>query len=138
LETLPFDDAIDAEPERLRGELERIRSDDSYPATKLRAFAYVSGGMYAEQIEEWLRRFTREQVLVLKSETLFAEPSAGYARVLDFLGVQRVWEPHWYHPINAGEYVPMPEETRRRLRSVFAPHNRRLAALLGDEFDWGY
>ena len=136
LEPLPFEAALDAEEERLAGEVERMRSDPTYDSHHLREHAYLYGGRYADHLAAWLDHFPRDQLLVLRSEDLFTAPSEVFGGVLDFVGIDRVWEPHWYDAINAGAYDELPAATRRRLDAWFEPHNRRLRALLGPEFGW--
>jgi hypothetical protein len=48
---------------------------------------YVEQGLYATHLERWLEFFPGNQVLVLKFETLKAEPLSTLAEVCDFLGV---------------------------------------------------
>lgn len=48
---------------------------------------YKHRGHYAEQIARVLSCYPREQLLVLRSEDLFADPDAAYRRVLEFLQI---------------------------------------------------
>ena len=73
-ETLEFEEALAREVERLAGEEERILADPRYASVAHRRFSYRTRGLYAEQLERWYERFPREQLLVVRSEDLFAEP----------------------------------------------------------------
>ncbi|HXS47682.1 MAG TPA: sulfotransferase domain-containing protein, partial [Solirubrobacterales bacterium] len=53
-EDLPFEEAIEREPERLEGEQERILEDPGYRSFAHQHHSYVSRGRYAEQLERWL------------------------------------------------------------------------------------
>jgi hypothetical protein len=129
-ETLSFEDALDAEAVRLAGEVERLVSDPGYFSHAWWNYTYASRGLYAEQLERWLAHFAREQLLVLFTDELAADPAETYGRVLDFLRVA----PHElasYPRIFEREYEPMRPATRERLEVDFAAPNRRLAELLG-------
>jgi hypothetical protein len=123
-EPLSFDEALDAEPERLRADPQAWWDH-----------GYVARGRYAEQLERWWLAFPREQLLVLTSEELAADPGRTYARVLAFLGV----EPHElgdYPRVFEQRYDEMRPETRDRLEREFAEPNRRLYELLGRDLGW--
>lgn len=134
-EPLSFEDALAAEDERLRGEVDRLRSD---PRAFSRAWwdhTYVSRGLYAEQLERWLALFPRAQLLVVTTEQLGARPAETYANVLQFLGT-RPHELEDYPRVFDREYPPMREETRKALVARFAEPNRRLEELLGRPLGW--
>jgi hypothetical protein len=52
---------------------------------------YLAPSRYALQIEEYLKHFPREQLLLVRSESLRNDRRAAMARVHDFLGVKRDW-----------------------------------------------
>lgn len=134
-EELSFEDALDAESDRMRGELERMARDPSYFSHAWWNYTYAARGNYAEQLERWFAAFPHEQLLVLISEDLLEEPAASYARTLDFLGV-RPHELRSFPRIFARDYSEMSPATRERLGHEFEEPNRRLAALLGRKLPW--
>lgn len=134
-EHLSFEEALDREDERMRGELERIAGDPTYFSHAWWNYTYVARGRYAEQLERWYEAFPREQLLVLFSEELLEHPAETYARVLDFLKVA----PHElssFPRIFAREYDEMAPATRQRLEAEFTEPNQRLAELLGRPIPW--
>ena len=134
-EPLSFEEALDAEEERTRGEEERLVREPGYFSHAWWDFTYVARGRYAEQLERWFGVFQREQLLVLASEELAAEPEATYRRVLDFLGAP----PHSlarYPRVYEQRYEQMAPATRGRLAETFAEPNRHLYELLGRDFGW--
>jgi hypothetical protein len=133
-EPLSFEEALEREPLRLEGELERL-GDTSYFSRAWWDYTYLARGRYAEQLERWLAVFPREQLLVLASERLRADPASAYARVLEHLGAEPFALPD-YPLIFERAYAPMAPETRRRLEEEFDPHNERLYALLGEDLGW--
>jgi hypothetical protein len=135
-EALRFEDAIEAEAQRLRGEREQMLADESYESLTYQTFSYLSRGIYVDQLMEWRRYFGQGQILVLKSEDFFAEPRETFGAVLEFLGLP-AWEPDTYGHRNSGSYQQkMRSVTRRRLEGYFEPHNRRLYDYLGVDFGW--
>jgi hypothetical protein len=135
-EPLSFEDAI-AEEERISGEeLERMAADPTYESPRLRQYAYLARGVYADQLPRWLAAFPREQLLIIESEAYRRDVPRTLDRVWAHLGVRPMALAD-YPSRNRGEYEPMADPTRDRLRALFAPHNERLYALLGERYDWG-
>jgi Sulfotransferase domain len=134
-EPLSFEDALEAEDERLHGEEERMLADPGYFSRAWWDYTYRARGRYAEQLERWLAVFPREQMLIVPSEDLLDEPEQTYARVLEFLGAP----PHRldsYPRVFERQYEPLRPETRERLAAEFAEPNRRLYELLGRNLGW--
>jgi hypothetical protein len=134
-EPLSFEDALAAEEERTRGELERLVADPRAWSGAWWDHTYASRGRYAEQLERWYAVFPRAQLLVVRTEDLGGRPAETYASILEFLGAP----PHAlddYPRVFERDYAPMRDETRLALAKVFAEPNRRLEALLGRSFDW--
>jgi len=138
-EPLPFEEAIDAEEERLGGEEERILADPAHPAARYLRLSYLGRGDYAPQLERWFARIPRERFLVLVSEEFFADPAGALRSTEVFLGLPR-WDGQpaleHRHAIGGGA-AEMAPETRARLREHFAPRIRRTEELLGRELPWG-
>jgi hypothetical protein len=134
-EPLTFEQALEAEPARLAGEVEKMLQDERYIGHNHVTFSYLARGIYVDQLQAWLTCFPKEQMLVLGSSELFATPDAAHRRVLAFLEL-----PHL--PLqqskrsNVGRYAKMDQRTRERLVEYFRPHNQRLFDLLGTRFDW--
>lgn len=138
-EWLSFPEAIEREPERLAGERERLERDPCYRGLRYQLYSYVTRGHYRDWIDEWLRYFPRERLLVLRSESFFADPGETLRRIADFLEIDAPadWLSRPRRAYGAHEYPDMPAETRERLRAYFAPHNRRLYEFLGEDWGWG-
>ena len=141
-EPLSFEEAIEAEPERL-ARAERWIWDVRPRFDKKgrrrhhhhRHSAYLARGLYAGQLERWLEHFPREQLLVLRAEDMLADPAGIYRQVLDHVGL-RPWEPKRFATRNKASYAPIAPELRERLEEHFAEPNARLAELLGRDFGW--
>jgi hypothetical protein len=130
-----FEEAIDREPERLKGELERMLADPAYYSFAHQNFSYVARGYYDEQLEHLFALFPRENVKVLSSGELSKETARTMAGVFQFLGLPSSGQEKFRRE-NARSYPPMDASTRQRLQATFAPHNERLFAMLGVDYGW--
>ena len=100
---------------------------------------YLSRGIYVDRLLRWSEFFSKEQMLVLKSEDFFDSPHETLKTALEFLGLPE-WEPEASKlgkKRNAGSYEEgIDPTTRRRLEEYFEPHNQRLYDFLGVDFGW--
>ena len=134
-ETLPFDAALDAEPRRLDGEEERLLRDPAATSFAHQHHAYVSRGRYARQLRRWFDALGRDRVLVLRSEDLYADPAATFARVLAFLDLPAADVEAW-RVRNAATPHPLDDATRQRLRTALRDDREDLVRLLGSDPGW--
>ncbi len=131
---LSFEEAIDAEEERLSGELEKMLADENYYSYNHQRYSYLDRGIYIDQLLAWERYFDRSQMLVLSSEELFNESTQAFDKVLDFLGL-----PKWYPEFKqhyANTYPDIGEALLERLKNFYTPHNERLFDHLNTRFAW--
>ena len=140
-ETLPFEDAIEREEERISKEKEKMLADESYVSFDYSRYSYLSRGIYADQLQTWMSLFPKKQFLMLKSEDFYADPVNALEQTSKFLNLpklethekQRKYRQHNY---NTTPYPKMNPDTRKRLIEYFEPHNERLYDLLGVNLDW--
>jgi hypothetical protein len=135
-ETLPFEEAIEAEAGRLEGERERMLADPAYDSFDLQHHSYLTRGLYVDQLLGWEEHFARNQLHVIGAEEFFAEPERVFAEVLAFLELPG-WTLEGYEQHNARSYAPMSPKMRARLGEFFLDPNRRLFEHLGRAFAWG-
>ncbi|XP_065283729.1 uncharacterized protein [Dermacentor albipictus] len=116
-------------------------------------------GLYANHLTHWLRHFPQSQIHVVSGEELVRNPAREMAMVQDFLGLRRlVSEDHFYFNRTKGfpclkksegsgsphclgktkgrTHPRLSEESVRRLRKFFEPHNREFYKLVGRDFEW--
>jgi hypothetical protein len=134
-ETLDFTAALDAELERLDGEEARLVRDPAYVSHPHKHASYVARGEYVRQLEHWFGVFPQEQMLVVRSEELYERSAETFARVADFLAIDR--DPDIsFTAHNQTSGPPLDPAIRRRLSEHFAPFNARLTDLLGWDPGW--
>ena len=131
IEDLPtFAAAVDAEPRRLEGEVERMLEDPGYVSWNHLNFGYLAQSDYATGLTRWRSGYPAEQVLVLRSEDLYADDATVLAQVRGFLGLEaqqpvetRSWNRTGSHDLDPG--------LARELAARLAPSVEALEALLG-------
>jgi len=92
-------------------------------------------GHYAEELAEWYDVFDAEQILLVRSEDLFADPAPTYRRVCRHLGLPEAAPPA-FRIANAGRPSDLPPDARAWLDAHFAEPNARLAELTGGTVTW--
>ena len=134
-EPLDFAAALAAEESRTAGEREKLLADPNYFSEAFDWYSYRARGRYLEHLTPWLDHFDREQLLFVASETLYREPAATYARILDFIGLPP-YDLGAYDVFNDRPSKGMDDEVRAELTAYYRPHNAALAERLGMTFDW--
>lgn len=135
-ENLSFEDAINAEAERLDGELEKMVNDPNYFSYNYNHFSYIERSKYDLQIENWLKHFPADNMLIFSSEEFFSDPSQTTQQCFDFLHVSPIAISH-KKKHNTGNYTDqIAPETRAKLQSIFEPHNKNLYSILKRDFNW--
>jgi hypothetical protein len=130
-EPLSFAAALAAEDERLAGEEERMLDDPTYLSGLHQYYSYAARGRYAEQLIRWRRHFPATQMLVVDAARLFTSPGEVLAELLAFAGLEP-WAPRQFHALNAGQVrMPLDLHVASALAATFAPHEWRLADLVG-------
>lgn len=130
LEREDFPTALGLEEQRERELPERFRF--------VRPYSYFSRGLYADLLAPYLERFSRPQLLILRFEDIPDRPRAVAERLHCFLGVvPRPGDAEGLGVVNPSEksLASFDDALRRSLQARYEEPNRRLAALLGDDFD---
>lgn len=135
-EPLSFEEAVDAEEGRLRGELEKMERDDRYASFNRQHYSYKARGCYMDQLDRWLEHFPREQLLIQITDDLHRDPQASVSELTDFLDLPRIEVQVPKRTHEGVKIGPMGPEVRASLVEYFRPHNARLETFLGSELNW--
>jgi hypothetical protein len=135
IEKLSFEDALQREEKELPAEAEKVWQDGNYRSFAYQNYSYLARGIYQEQLERWTKLFSRERLLVLKSEDLYDDPGGTLRKVAEFLDLPP-WQLSTYKPYNLARYAPLDASTKERLMAYFEPHNQRLYEFLGVDLGW--
>lgn len=103
---------------------------------------YLRKGMYSLQLQQWIRTFY-DSLLILNYDDLKRDPQEFDRRVLQHAGLTTDFDLPSFDKVFAGNYsteMPMTNTTRRYLEKFFAPYNRQLSEILGEEWRnvWNY
>lgn len=136
-EDLSFEAALDAEPERTRGEEERMLADPTVVSMAHRHQTYLAQGRYAPMLERWFEAFGREQVLVTAAEDFYADAQGFCDQITDRLELPRndLGSPE---PFNAEPSADMAAETRSRLIDELTPDIVAVEDLLERPMPWSH
>jgi hypothetical protein len=135
VETLSFPEALRVEDRRLAGEESRMNGDPGYYSRAWDWYSYRTRGEYAGQVQRWFDALGRHRVLVVRSEDLYSDPTRTLDLVQQFAGLTPVDLPGRKRN-GSGRAERIDPISESVLRTHFASHNRRLAALLDDEVWW--
>jgi Sulfotransferase domain len=134
-EPLTFEEAIEKEPERLAGEVEKMKRHHTYKSSAHRRYSYLARSRYAELLKRWFAYFPKEQFFIISSNDLREKPAKIMDSVFEFLELPAFRQEDKYRN-NRHKYEPMDPATRQKLAEYFEPHNRELEELLGRKFNW--
>ena len=132
LEPLELEQALAAEAQRLAG-AEMVLAAVNGRHRSHQEHSYLARSRYEQQLQRYEALFPAEQLLVLRSEDLFAEPERVWGQVLTFLELEPVPLPALAQPANAGrgEAQAMPEALRQQLRDQLHPTYGWIASRYG-------
>ncbi|MGD1699648.1 sulfotransferase domain-containing protein [Dapis sp. BLCC M229] len=133
-ESLSLKEAIAQESNRLEGELSKIIETETYSSFNHQHYTYLSRGRYIEQLENWMKFFPREQLLILETEDLFERPQATMNKVFNFLNLQ---PKSVYYSLNIEQEtkIDIDSEIYQNLIEYFQPYNQKLNEYIGINFN---
>jgi hypothetical protein len=104
----------------------------------VRFHAYFSRGLYAGMLQPFFDRFAKQQILCLRYEDITEKPDSLAERLHRWLGViPRPDDARALGVVNRSEKngLTIPADVREELLARYAEPNRKLARLLGPEFE---
>jgi hypothetical protein len=121
----PFSQAISEEIENM--------DQENFEANRI---AYVKRGIYYSQIEQYLKYFSIQQILILESSFLRMHPNDAFRRIQKFIGV-----PEEQLTVSSKNVRQIDESYRYKtelgeLGAFYKPYNDRLYSLIGESYDW--
>ncbi len=135
VETLSFGDALRAEADRLVGEEQRMIEDPTYVSFAHQHWSYADQGRYTRGLRRWFEAFPTDQILVLRSEDLYADPAAIYGQTLDFLGLTP-HQPSDFAAWNMKPKDPIDDADRSFLLDALRDDVAELESFLGRSMHW--
>jgi hypothetical protein len=134
-EELDFATALAREGERVGDDHDRLLHGQITYSYAHEQQSYARQSEYDQALASWLQHYPREQLLVVASEEYYVAPQAALDQAVEFLGLR----PHEFETgniRNAAVAEQLDEQLQAQLGARFAPHNARLAELVGRTFAW--
>lgn len=132
-EPLPLAEALAAEAERLQGSEPVLEAADGRHHSH-QEHSYLARSRYELQLRRYEALFAPDQLLLLRSEDLFAQPEATLQRITHFLALEPLTLPSGaMQPANAGcgEASGVDAEALQNLRQALAPTYATMAERYG-------
>jgi len=137
IETLSFEEAIEQQTKRTKDEFKKMEEDENYYSKPYFSYSYIERGIYIKKLEHWMKYFSKEQFLVLKSEDMLKKPNETYQQILKFLNLSPwVLKEYKHYRVSSYKKPLINPATRQQLRDFFKPHNEKLSEFLGKNFEW--
>ena len=134
-ETLPFEQALELEPERTEADWARMLADPSYSSFEVQHHSYAARGQYSVQLERMARAVGRDRVHVVDSGRFYTTPEEAMPTILEFLQLVP-FNDFAFGKHNARGRSPMASDLRDRLRRSFEPSDAELVKWLGHVPSW--
>ena len=101
-----------------------------------RLYQYVSRGIYLDHLKIWMETFSKEQILIVKTEELNKNPKKVLEKIFEFLSLPNFDDINIKKKYNVSKYEPMNNSTKELLKTFFKEHNKRLEDYLQMDFNW--
>jgi len=134
-EDVGFEQALELEPTRIAGEVERMVADPGYESYEHRHHAYLTRSRYADQVQRYVDALGPDRVRVVDADRFFADPQSELDPLFAWLGL-RPWRVGHVDAWNARPGSPLASKLEQRLLDHFAEPDRRLAELTGRTPSW--
>jgi hypothetical protein len=135
VEPLTFAEALEAEPQRLAGQLEAMETNPLFYSEAHDWYSYRNRGLYADQLRRFFDLFPRERILIVASESFYRDEQAAFDRITDFVGLRR----HTLAAKPRYNYLPVPKmdpAIEAELVEFFRAPNEEVYSLVGEDFGW--
>jgi hypothetical protein len=129
-----FSDVIKHE-ENLLAEGVDLLKDEKYFKYGAKFRPYLSWGHYFDELEPWLKLFSKENFLFIKTRNLNENPVTTLNHIFKFLDLKS-FEIKNLERHNVGKYEKLDEKIRNHLVKHFKNHNKKLEEFLGISLNW--
>lgn len=137
-EKLSMKEAFEKENLRLKGELEKFKSNPNYRGFNYQRYSYKSRGLYVNQIEEIKKYFKEDNIKIIDSKDFFKQTKQTTKEVFNFIGVDSNFDIKNEKKFNVGNNAKDPDEEQiyTELKAFYKEPNITLYKSIGKQFDW--
>jgi len=132
IESRALAEVVESDMRRYRAEMAGEKDASSTPTSRPNL---LKRGIYHEAVSRWQSVFSPDDLLVLQSETLFAEPAGVMTQVFQFLDLPQPSHID-FEAQNVGGYKNRDAEVRAVLQDFYRPFNEKLNSLTRTKLDW--
>jgi Sulfotransferase domain len=117
------------------------RAIDLFPSVPMETVfgsQVLQTGIYYKAVEQWVKRFSRENVMVLDVAEYFLERQSTLEKIQRFLDLPVVHIPEYGKKANENpiELPPPDQKTKSTLAEFYKPYNQKLFDIINTDFDW--
>ncbi|MEW4267077.1 sulfotransferase domain-containing protein [Priestia megaterium] len=140
LEQCSFEEAIVNNEKRLKDKFSHITRTHKKQGADQWVYPYITRGVYIKQLKTWMKLFSKNHFLILKSEDLFSKPQKVVNRAIQFLELdENKLNLEMFDIYHKGKYSDeMSQKTRNILVDYYRPYNQSLEKLLDMKFNWDH
>jgi len=131
--TLPFDELIKSEMEKLRSQEIKITNENYQMFNE--KHSYLLKGLYAKQLQIWAELFRLKQIFVISTEDLAKNPTQTMNQVFKFLNLPD-YSLKNLQKRKVKKYSNMTMNIRKILIEYYKPFNEQLYKIIDKKFDW--
>jgi len=130
-----FDEALEMEEKRVGSAHAKLLSKEDVYSSAHQAFSYMARGKYHEQISRWLKYYSLDELVIIKSEDFFEAPKNTLQKIYRALDLKEVY-PKDLHPINSRKYGELSLDKKAEYMKTYQADLDQLTELLGSQFTW--
>jgi len=117
------------------------RSLELFPSIAMNTvcgFPVLETGIYHKAVELWIKRFGKENVMIIDVAEYFKERQPVFKKIQEFLDLPIISIPEYDKKLNENPMkLEQPsKESKLALSEFYSPYNQRLYELLGTDFGW--
>jgi len=132
IESRALAEVVESDMRRYRAEIAGEKDAGIPPTSRPNL---LKRGIYHEAVSRWQSVFSPADLLVLQSETLFAEPAKVMTQVFQFLDLPQPSHID-FEAQNVGGYKDRDADVRAVLHDFYRPFNEKLNSLTRTKLDW--
>lgn len=135
-EQFSFEEALQKEEERFQQDQKTLDISPVYYENFRQWYLYKTTGIYINFLKNWVKFFPKKNMLFLKTEDLFSNPSLTVNHVLSFLNLKHLKNLKIQNHSNKQNIASIKPATREELAEYFKPNNLELYQYIGKNLGW--
>jgi len=135
VENLPLETALKQESSRMEANFE-IKLSSGYVSNSFREFSYINRGMYARQLNFWLKYFPIKQFFFCSTGQMKNDTTKTINDIYEFLNLEKINSIRPAQKNASKNKVKFNTELSVKLKETFNTENKELYKMIGKRFSW--